>query len=229
VQVAVLIRQTLEVTSRVVGQEREAAAYHFARTLFFKKVVEADDVLKLEAMVSILGGLKDECKKIPKEMLSWIGYLQLNDEADCKLQRIVLVLLVRVRLCTLLDLDLHIANKTNAGQSLPWVELAMQFVRHCVVDRIGQWNDFGNIFDALGKAAQRHGQSRKINKFMEDLRTAAGPAPMAPPVDAGPKRPVDAVAREQVRLVTGSILAEPAAAFAADLFIFWILAGHAPS
>ena len=79
---------------------------------------------------------------------------------------------MRVKICRVQDLDLHIAVKMNAGQSGPWVDFAMVFLHECLMQRLAVWQDFHNIFDALGKAAQRHGQSRKINTFMEELKKA---------------------------------------------------------
>jgi len=85
------------------------------------------------------------------------------------------VLLTRTQLCRLSDLDTHLASKTNAGATLPWVDVSMQFAKQCVLERLGGWDDFGSIFDVLGKAAQRHSTqvARQVTKFMEELRQAA--------------------------------------------------------
>ena len=172
-EVSVLVRQALEVTAKIALAEREAAAYQFAKSVFFKKVVEAEEPIKLEAYVGILVGLKDECKKLSKDVMAWVGYMTLNDESDAKRFRLVLVLLVRTKLCSVSEVDAHLGLKMNQGAATPWVDLGMAFVRQCVVERLGAWSDFGSVFDALGKAAQRHGMTRKINKFMDELRAAA--------------------------------------------------------
>jgi CCR4-NOT transcription complex subunit 1 len=106
------------------------------------------------------------------------------------------VLLARTQLCRLADLDAHLAAKTSGGASLPWVDVAMQFAKQCVLERVAGWADLGAIFDALGQAAQRHAApvARKVAKFMEELRHAAaqlqaahGPARLAslPPLVPG--------------------------------------------
>lgn len=201
-EVPLMVRQTLEVTLKIAPHEREAASYQFARSVF-KKVVEASDLLKIEAFVGILGGLREECKKLSTDILAWIGFLPSTTEEDFKLHRLVLVLLAKVKLVRVQDLDAHLAAKTSGGQLQPWVDLAMAFVRQCVAERVGGWRDFGQIFDALGKAAQRHGQGRKINKFMEELRAVASQVAASQAGqgagEAGKQRGgADAVARDQV-------------------------------
>jgi CCR4-NOT transcription complex subunit 1 len=88
--------------------------------------------------------------------------------------------------------------KTQGGQSLPWVDAAMSLVRQCVLERTALWSDFGSIFDALGKAAQRNpqGVARKIHKFVEDLKSAAAQLGGGALYEAKPRG--DSAAREQV-------------------------------
>ena len=220
-EIAMLVRQTLDVTQKIAPADREAGAFQFARSVFVKKIVEpvncegdnpvaAEELLKLECYVGILGSLREECKKLSKELLGWIGYLPVPEEPDARTQahRIILMLLVRFKLCRMPDLDVHIAVKMNGGTNLPWVDFAMVFAKHCILERVGQWGDFGNVFDGLGKAAhQRPGLARKISKFMEDLRSASPAQGQLPSAAAGgaagaegaPKRaPEAAGARDQV-------------------------------
>ena len=85
-EIATLVRQASEVTAKITPQEgaRENTAYQFAQTLFFKQVIEADELLKLEVLVGILGGLKDECPKLRKDIMNWIAYLPVTDEHAIK-------------------------------------------------------------------------------------------------------------------------------------------------
>lgn len=85
------------------------------------------------------------------------------------------VLLTRTQLCRLADLDAHLASKTNAGASLPWVDVSMQFAKQCVLERLGGWDDFGSIFDVLGKAAQRHSTqvARQVREMPKSSRSHA--------------------------------------------------------
>ena len=45
----------------------------------------------MEAYVGVLGLLKSECPKLVQDCLGWVAYLPVNDEADCKLHRTILV------------------------------------------------------------------------------------------------------------------------------------------
>jgi CCR4-NOT transcription complex subunit 1 len=118
------------------------------------------------------------------------------------------MLLVRAKIIRMSEVDLSLAGRMNAGTSaelVAWVDFAMTFVSQCLlVERIGTWADFGNLFDQLGKAAQRPGQhTRKINKFMEDLRAAnnsqqAGAGSQVQTSGEGIGGKVGAAAREQV-------------------------------
>jgi CCR4-NOT transcription complex subunit 1 len=80
-EVTTLIRRAPEVIRRINAVDREAAAFQFGHSIFFKKIVEeGDDLLKLECYVGILAALKDECKKLVKDMVGWISFLPLTDE-----------------------------------------------------------------------------------------------------------------------------------------------------
>jgi len=48
-------------------------------------------LLRVEAYVGVLGLLKSECPKLVNDCLGWVAYLPVNDEADCKLHRNILV------------------------------------------------------------------------------------------------------------------------------------------
>ena len=134
-EISVLVRQTLEVTQKIAPSERDNTAFQFAYSIFFKRVREADERLRMEAYVGILGGLRDECKRLSKEILNWINYLAIEDDANRTKTCRILTLLMRVKICRVQDLDLHIAVKMNAGQSGPWVDFAMVFLHECLTTR----------------------------------------------------------------------------------------------
>jgi CCR4-NOT transcription complex subunit 1 len=100
-EVSMLVRKALELTVKINLSEREAAAYQFARSIFFKKVVEeGDELLKLECYVGVLAGLKDECKKLTKDIVNWITYLSISDEIKVCCNRFMKYLIIQNLLVT---------------------------------------------------------------------------------------------------------------------------------
>lgn len=56
-----------------------------------KRTLSQASLLRVEAYVGVLGLLKSECPKLVQDCLGWVAYLPVNDEADCKLHRTILV------------------------------------------------------------------------------------------------------------------------------------------
>ena len=56
-----------------------------------KQTLSQASLLRVEAYVGVLGLLKSECPKLVQDCLGWVAYLPVNDEADCKLHRTILV------------------------------------------------------------------------------------------------------------------------------------------
>lgn len=175
-EVPTLTRQVSDLVGKITpATDREPTAYQFAQSIFFKHVVEVNELLKLEVLMTILGSLKEECPKMSKDMINWISYLPVNDDGDLKQHRSVLVLLLRNKLVKISDVDMHLAVKCDGGRAAGWVDLAVHFVHHVILQKhLATLPDLANVVEVLGKAVQRGigTSTRKISKLMEDLRAS---------------------------------------------------------
>ena len=110
-------------------------------------------------------------------MVAWLShYAQLNpnDETSRKVHRTILVLLLRAKLLRPQDVDVYFATYMDAGRNMVWVELALTFVRQCLVDNIAQTYEFANILETVAKMRPSNTAVRKqLQKWLQDLRTLA--------------------------------------------------------
>ena len=161
-----LMRDLIMITQRTQPAVRNETAMTFSENLF-KRMVESvatsvPDALRLEVMVGVLEALRDACggaKKFQPDMVAWLShYAQLNpnDETSRKMHRTILVLLLRAKLLRPQDIDVYFATYMDAGRNMVWVELALTFVRQCLVDSIAQTYEFANIFETVMRPCISH-------------------------------------------------------------------------
>jgi CCR4-NOT transcription complex subunit 1 len=104
--------------------------------------------------------------------LAWTAALPIEAEIERKKHCIVFLLLLRAQLVQAKELDVHVASRMEQGRSIPWMELAMQLLRQCVLDRIATLADFPNVTETLKLGAHRHGQVSQLAEFMKELHAS---------------------------------------------------------
>ena len=161
----------------------------------FKRLYELSlgEPLRLEALVALLEKINVSCPKLGKDMGTWATYAPTNTEAQRRLHRTVLLLLVRSRLLAVNELDQFLAARADNGRNTVWVEFALLFIRTAFMERISLPNDFPKVIDLMTRIADGRslaGQNviqtykKPILRMLEEMRglapTASSTSGVAP-------------------------------------------------
>lgn len=168
-----------EVTRQLATSEEELVL-GFSQGIF-KRLYELNlsEPLRLEALVALLESINAYCPKLGKDMGTWATYAPTNTEPQRRLHRTVLLLLVRSRLLSVLDLDAFLAARANSGRDPTWVEFSLLFIRTAFMEQISTPADFpkliilmSSIADGTSQAAPQVAQSyrKPINRMLEETR-----------------------------------------------------------
>jgi CCR4-NOT transcription complex subunit 1 len=182
--------------TRALSQGEQDAILGFSQGIF-KRLYELSlgEPLRLEALVALLEKINTSCPKLGKDMGTWATYAPTNTEAQRRLHRTVLLLLIRSRLLSVDDLDTFLAARADNGRNPVWVEFALLFIRTAFMERISLPSDFPKVIDLMTRIAEGRSLAgaqvmstfrKPILRMLEEMRglSPATPAPTqnVPPV-----------------------------------------------
>lgn len=176
------LREVIHITQSTQPSARLESAMTFAESVFKRLVetVSVNDTLRLEVMVGIMEALRDACgvsRKFSPDIVSWLSnYSSFNvsDESNRKLQRDILTLLLRAKLMRAHDVDIYFAGNLDGGRNIPWVEVALGFIRHCLAEGLAATYEFSKVFDIVSKMRPGNPTIRKqLQKWLTDIRALA--------------------------------------------------------
>jgi hypothetical protein len=181
-ELLVHLRDLITVTQRTQPTVRNETAMTFCESIFNKmfESISSPDALRLEAFVAILEAVRDACggsKVFAPDFMSWLGkyaVLVSNDETGRKVYRLILVLLMRSKLVRGPELDNYFVACIDGGRNLFWLELALSFIRQCLMENIGSAYDFNATIDAVNNMRPANPTLKKqLQKWILDIRALA--------------------------------------------------------
>mmetsp|Transcript_25184 Transcript_25184/g.73927 ORF Transcript_25184/g.73927 Transcript_25184/m.73927 type:complete len:2663 (-) Transcript_25184:304-8292(-) len=151
----------------------------------FKRLYEIslNEPLRLEAHVAILEVMNECCPQLGQDLGTWATYAPTETDAQRKLHRAILLLLLRSNLVAASEMDAYLARSTDGGKSGVWVEFCVLFVRTAVLEKIATLSDLPlvmevmtNISEGRGQSAQQATQNyrKSILHLLEELRATPG-------------------------------------------------------
>jgi len=174
------LRDIVATTQRTQNNVRNETAMTFSEIIFNRtfESINQPDPLRLEVCVGILEAVREAAggsKVFSPDFISWLGkYAMLvnNDEIGRKVYRLILVLLLRAKLICCRDLDAFFVMYIDGGRNLFWLELALSFIRQCLVENMGNIVDFRGTFDAVTKMRPTNPVLKKqLQKWLSDVST----------------------------------------------------------
>mmetsp|Transcript_13579 Transcript_13579/g.30419 ORF Transcript_13579/g.30419 Transcript_13579/m.30419 type:complete len:2214 (+) Transcript_13579:205-6846(+) len=179
--ILLLLRDLVSITQRTQAGVRNETAMTFSETVFHRMFegISSPDQLRLEVCVAILEAVRGACggKAFTPDFISWLGkYASLvsNDEAARKVYRLILILLLRAKLVRCPDLDVYFVTYVDEGRNLFWLELALSFVRQCLVEGMGSIYEFGGTLEVVTKMRPSNPTHKKqLDKWLMDIQVLA--------------------------------------------------------
>jgi CCR4-NOT transcription complex subunit 1 len=147
------VLQQLRKIPQVLQQSvtRDETALAIAQRIF-KRLYETDRGLSTEMLLAVLDNIKDVCKKLVKELTSWLIY---SDE-ERKLYREITTGFLSLGLINTSEFDPHMAKLMDNGRNQAVVEFNMFLVSYSLIgNKDVTQSEFYNILNDLGKIAAR--------------------------------------------------------------------------
>lgn len=213
-EVVQLLKDIILVTQRTQLNVRNETAMTFSETIFSRMFdgLAQPDPLRLEVSVSLLEAIKEACggsKTFNPDIISWLGKHAAsvnNDELSRKVYRHILILLLRAKLIRSQELDVYFTIHIDSGRNLFWLELALSFIKQCLVENLCSVYEYGNTLEMISKLRPSNVLlKRPLQKWLSEIKTiataheerTAASAPVAPPTT--PQREI--ISKEHVTVL----------------------------
>jgi len=97
----------------------------------FQRLFEGDSTLHREVHVAILEALRDSCKRLPKDLVSWLMYSdeQRKFHRDC-----IVALMKPGNILNLTEYDAYLAKAIDNGRNSVALDFAAFIVRRCILE-----------------------------------------------------------------------------------------------
>jgi CCR4-NOT transcription complex subunit 1 len=178
------VRQLLAVVPQLIPltltEDEKKQAVGFAQSVF-RRLYDLDlsEPLRLEALVALLEKMKEANSQLGQDLGTWTTYAPTETEAQRKLHRTILLLLVRSNLVSSKDLDSFLSSSSDNGRNPVWVEFALLFIRTAFLERIASPMDFPLLMDLMVNIAEGRSQAnpqvaqtlrKPILRMLEEVR-----------------------------------------------------------
>lgn len=97
----------------------------------FRGLFQGDSGLHREVHVAILESLRDSCKRLPKELVSWLAY---SDEKRKFHRECIVALLKPKNILNTTEYDGYLAKAIDNGRNAAALEFAVFLIRRCVIE-----------------------------------------------------------------------------------------------
>jgi CCR4-NOT transcription complex subunit 1 len=181
------VRQLLAAVPQVVpsnlSEIEKKQAVGFAQGVF-RRLYELDlsEPLRLEVLVALLEKMNEANSQLGQDLGTWTTYAPTETEAQRKLHRTVLLLLVRSNLVSPQELDGFLSSSSDNGRNPVWVEFSLLFIRTAFLERIATPSDFPQLMELMTNVADGRSQAslqvaqtlrKPILRMLEEVRGAA--------------------------------------------------------
>eukprot|EP01048_Picozoa_sp_COSAG05_P025172 COSAG05_NODE_6279_length_986_cov_1.613303_2_plen_216_part_01 len=126
-EVWTLISQVQSIVSQCIT--RDECAISVAQRVF-KRMYDNEARLAVEASLAVLESVRDVCKKMTKELTTWVMY-QTDDKRKYHLS--ITAGFIRSGLVNLNDFDNYLTKGMDSGRNVAAVELASYVARECII------------------------------------------------------------------------------------------------
>lgn len=165
---------------------KEEVAFRAANVIF-KMLYDPNpfnaETLRIEAFVAVLDNLSDISKKIKQDLPQWAFGVNVQ-EAQKKIHRTVLLVLIRHKLIKTTELDVYLAKNMDTGRNAAWVEFSIPILRAVILgERGAPYQEFKHSLEILQKTQSR--QAPPIVKEITYLLTEIQKKIVKPPGPVG--------------------------------------------
>ncbi|CAN8296001.1 unnamed protein product [Cochlearia groenlandica] len=163
-EIQAVVYEVPEIILRCIS--RDEAALAVAQKAFKGLYEKASNHLHVSANLATLVAIRDVCKRVVKELTSWVIY----SEEDRKLNKDITIALIQRELLNLAEYNVHMAKHLDGGRNRSATNFAISLIQSLVTEESNVISDLHSLVDALAKIASKSGSPESLQQLIDNIR-----------------------------------------------------------
>ncbi|XP_019098237.1 PREDICTED: CCR4-NOT transcription complex subunit 1-like isoform X9 [Camelina sativa] len=163
-EIQAVVSEVPEIILRCIS--RDEAAFAVAQKAFKALYENASINLHVSANLAILVAIRDVCKRVVKELTSWVIY----SEEERKLNKDITIGLIQRELLSLAEYNVHMAKHLDGGRNKSATDFAISLLQSLVTEESSVISELHSLVDALAKLASKSGSPESLQQLIDIIR-----------------------------------------------------------
>ncbi|WZZ19713.1 hypothetical protein YC2023_112802 [Brassica napus] len=160
----VVVSEVPEIILRCIS--RDEAALAVAQKAFKALYENASSSLHVSANLAILVAIRDVCKRVVKELTSWVIY----SEEERKLNKDITIGLIQRELLNLAEYNVHMAKHLDGGRNKSATDFSISLLQSLVTEESSVISELHTLVDALAKLSSKSGSPESLQQLIDIIR-----------------------------------------------------------
>ncbi|KAL0654744.1 LOW QUALITY PROTEIN: hypothetical protein Bca4012_097435 [Brassica carinata] len=160
----VVVSEVPEIILRCIS--RDEAALAVAQKAFKALYENASSSLHVSANLAILVAIRDVCKRVVKELTSWVIY----SEEERKLNKDITIGLIQRELLNLAEYNVHMAKHLDGGRNKRATDFSISLLQSLVTEESSVISELHSLVDALAKLSSKSGSPESLQQLIDIIR-----------------------------------------------------------
>ncbi|KAL0732249.1 hypothetical protein Bca4012_008458 [Brassica carinata] len=163
-EIQVVVSEVPEIILRCIS--RDEAALAVAQKAFKALYENASSSLHVSANLAILVAIRDVCKRVVKELTSWVIY----SEEERKLNKDITIGLIQRELLNLAEYNAHMAKHLDGGRNKSATDFSISLLQSLVTEHSSVISELHSLVDALAKLSSKSGSPESLQQLIDIIR-----------------------------------------------------------
>ncbi|KAJ0235619.1 Transcription regulator [Hirschfeldia incana] len=163
-EIQVVVSEVPEIILRCIS--RDEAALAVAQKAFKALYENASSSLHVSANLAILVAIRDVCKRVVKELTSWVIY----SEEERKLNKDITIGLIQRELLNLAEYNVHMAKHLDGGKNKSATDFSISLLQALVTEESSVISELHSLVDALAKLSSKSGSPESLQQLIDIIR-----------------------------------------------------------
>ncbi|KAL0703038.1 hypothetical protein Bca4012_069463 [Brassica carinata] len=163
-EIQAVVSEVPEIILRCIS--RDEAALAVAQKAFKALYDNASSNLHVNANLAILVAVRDVCKRVVKELTSWVIY----SEEERKLNKDITIGLIQRELLNLAEYNVHMAKYLDGGRNKSATDFSISLLQSLVTEESSVISELHSLVDALAKLSSKSGSPESLQQLIDIIR-----------------------------------------------------------
>ncbi|KAG2243118.1 hypothetical protein Bca52824_095035 [Brassica carinata] len=162
-EIQAVVSEVPEIILRCIS--RDEAALAVAQKAFKALYDNASSNLHVSANLAILVAVRDVCKRVVKELTSWVIYSE-----ERKLNKDITIGLIQRELLNLAEYNVHMAKYLDGGRNKSATDFSISLLQSLVTEESSVISELHSLVDALAKLSSKSGSPESLQQLIDIIR-----------------------------------------------------------